>query len=336
MDIQAGANQGGNSGVLQPLGAGRRRQGQEVLRRAQPVMGGEALESSPLDIDPDLVRSVLDVEGEIVVRRRASSTGECGVSASHGWREMAFVRMIAKDIRRENHAGINKAGRELRKLGCTPRLIDELIAMHHNYYRITRVLAGGTTRASDAQLAQAFALCVFDMNRQIIMREVLQDGEPTTSSSPVSVSQAADHHEFQRMLVGAKRLTEFDELRTTLELWAHIRLDARGPEREVMLLSLAKTIGLFQTNALRFMNAFDEAMQSGPKVDLLQRMPSCLIKQWMTGCSDQERGALRGRSGVQCAEFHRKLSQQYALLCRSFGVPLPAMAELILIDSDDS
>jgi hypothetical protein len=339
MDIQAGANQGADSGVLQPLAASRQRQGQEVLRRAQPVMGGGALEPSPLDIDPDLVRAVLDVEGDIVVRRRASSTGECGVSASHGWREMAFVRMIAKDIRRENHAGVNKAGRELRKLGCTPRLIDELIAMHHNYYRITRVLAGGTARASDAQLAQAFALCVFDMNRQITMREVLQEGEPTapssSASSSSSASRAADQREFQRMLVGAKRLTEFDELRPTLELWVHIRLDARGPEREVMLLSLAKTIGLFQTNVLRFMNAFDEAMQSGPKVDLLQRMPSCLIKQWMTGCSDQEREALRGKSGVQCAEFHRKLSQQYALLCRSFGVPLPAMAELILIDSDD-
>lgn len=335
MDRQAGVAQEPvpGAGVLQLVEGMRRRQGQEGLGRAQPVMGEGELVPSPLEFDSDLMRSIFDAEGDIVIRRRASSTGECGVSQSKGWHEMSFVRKIAKDIRRENHTGINKAERELRKLGCDPLLINDLIALHHGYHRIMRVLAGGKTRASDAQLAQAFSLCVFDMNRQLIMRAIFQEDGVNDACSSSSSSQTADHKEFQRMLVGAKRLTEFDDLRPTLELWAQLSLDARGPEREVMELSLARSIGLFQTNALRFINAFEEATAGGPKADWQQRLPVCLVKQWMTGCSDQERDALRGASGPQCAEFHRKLNQQYALLCRSFGIPLPAMAELILIDS---
>ncbi len=335
MDVQvaSGAEQRSDTRGVQALARREVRAVNSPLRQVQPSMGQGEPVPAPFDADPELVLSVLAADGDIVIRRRSSSTGDGGVAERPGSREMAFVRQLARDIRRENRAGVNKAGRELSKLGCDRQLIDELIARHHHYHRILRALAGGNARASDTQLAQAFALCVFDVNRQQFMREVL---EAAGTDEPSSTGQACpDPMLFRRMVQGAKRLTQFDDLRPMVALWGHIRLDVRGPEREVMRLSLVNTIGLFHTNAQRFLGACDDAAPAGRNADLLQRLPSCLARQWMTGCSDQEREALRGASGEQCAEFHRKLNQQYALLCRSFGLPLPALAELILIDTDD-
>lgn len=335
MDVQAasGAGPGAGAGVVQPERRVRGRQGPEDLRAAQPVMGqGAQLPVLP-DVDPDMLLTVLEVDGDIVVRRRASSSGESGVQEAKGWREMAFVRQLAKDIRRENEAGVNKAGRELRKLGYEGWVIDELIARHDGYRRILRALAGGNVRASDAQRAQAFALSVFDVNRLAVMREMMEVAKPTDTSSANFRSQ--DMLPLRLMVAGAKRLTEFDDLRPMVELWIHLRLDTQGPERPVLALSLAQSTGLFHTNVRRLMNAYEEAASAGRNIELLQRLPSCLAKQWMSGCSERERDALRGASGELCAEFHRKLNQQYALLCRCFGLPLPAMAELLLIDADD-
>lgn len=317
--------------VLQPVSRRQGRPANAMLGSAQPSMGQGVARSAPLDVVPNT--AVLEVDGDIVIRRRASSVSVSEVEQRPGAHELAFVRQLAKDFRRENKSGANKGVREMRKLGFDRQLIDDLFARHQTYGRTMRALAGGRVRASEAQWAQAFALCVFDVNRTIFMRESMEIPEPsdTTGASRPSSGDTS----FQRIVVGAKRLTGFDDLRPTVELWVHLRLDPRGAEREVMVLSLANAIGLFHTNARRFMNAYEEAISGGRHADLLQRLPPCLAKQWMSGCGDQERDALRSASGEQTELFHRKLVQQYALLCRRFGLPLPALAELILVDGDE-
>jgi hypothetical protein len=207
-----------------------------------------------------------------------------------------------------------------------------------------RVLSGGVKRASEAQRAQAFALCIVDMNRQVVMREMLEMSEVSEVSevpaSPVPADTSAASERlrqnalFARLVIGVKRLMAFEELPSTLALWAHLDLDTGGPATEVIMLSLVNSTGLFHTNARRFLSAYEDAARTGPRVDLLQRLPACLVRQWMTGCSEQEREALRSVSGDRAEQFHRKLTQQYALLCHRFGVPLPAMAELLLMDTD--
>ena len=335
MDVRSGPaqRQAGGSGVLQPQARGRRRAPDEDLRQAQASMGQGVIPDNPLQPDPDLVSSVLSSDDEPVLRRRASSTGEVGVALVEGWREMALLRRLSKDIRRVSHAGANKGEREMRKCSFPTPLIDALIRRHHGYFRILRALSGGKSRATDAQTAQAFALSVLDVNRQLYMAEMITmlDIDETPTPKPLPYS-----NESLRSLVhGAKRLTEFDELLPMLELWSLVRLDADEAEREVMRLTLVNAIGLFETNARRFLNAYEEAAASGDSADIRTRLRSCLVRQWMCGISDQERAALCGASGEQCAEFHRKLTQQYALLCRHFGQPLPPLAELILVDHED-
>lgn len=320
--------------VLQPVS--RRQARPAMLGSAQPAMGQGGPQPAPLEVVPTM--AALETDGEIVIRRRAASASVNKVEQRSGAREMAFLQQLAKDLRRENKSGVNKGEREMRKFGLGRKLTDDLFSRHQVYGRIMRALAGGRVRASDAQWAQAFALCVFDVNRLLFMREALEAAEPTDTSG--ASRQASGGMSFHQVVIGAKRLMAFDDLRPTVELWAHLRLDARGAEREVMVLSLANSIGLFHTNARRFMNAYQEATEGGRNAGLLQRLPACLAKQWMTGCGDQERDALRdalrGASAEQSELFHRKLLQQYALLCRRFGLALPAMAELILVDGDDA
>lgn len=365
MDIQAtslSAPEPDASG-LPPVPHGQRRAAHESLRQAQPLMGQPSPAQSPLQIDPDKARSVLAAEGDIVIRRRASSTGDGGSAEAPGSHELVLVRQLARHIRRESGGGVNQAGRDLRKLGYDPEMIDELIARYHSYHRIMRVLAGGVQHASEAQRAQAFALCIVDMNRQVVMREMLEVSAvpgvpqmpeipevpdvpdvpdvPEVPARPVPADTSAASERlrqnalFARLVVGAKRLMAFEELPSTLALWTHLELDTGGSAAEVMMLSLVNSVGLFQTNARRFVNAFEDAARTGPRADLLQHLPAALVRQWMTGCGEQEREALRSVSGDRAEQFHRKLTQQYALLCHRFGVPLPAMAELLLIDTDD-
>ncbi len=335
MDVQATpvAGQTGTSGVLQPLARGTRRGPNEDLRQARASMGSRDLANNPLSIDLDQVASILSSEDEPVIRRRASSTGESGVTLVDGWREMAFVRQLSKDIRRETDSGKNKGDREMRKRDFPRHLIDALITRHHGYLRILHALSGGCARATDAQTAQAFALCVLDVNRQLYMDELIAmpDVDKVSSAKPLPYS----NEPLRLLVVGAKRLTEFDELPSMLALWSRVRLEAHDAGREVMRLALINTVGLFETNARRFLNAYEEAASTGGSTDIKSRMRSGLVKQWMCGVSDIERTALHGASGEQCAEFHRKLTQQYALLCRHFGQPLPPLAELILVDHDD-
>lgn len=311
----------------------RRRPAQANLNCAQPVMGQGEPADNPLDPVDDTYQTLLAADGDIVIRRRASSSEVQDSVDDSGILAMALVRQLAIQIRRENRAGENEAATEMEKLGFDRGLINQLVNRHHGYLRITRALAGGKERATRAQQAQAFALCVFDVNRYVFTRELFAASAPDDSSAASQTLSATE--KFAVLVNGAKKLTGFADLHATLDLWMQIGLKPSGDERKVMMNTLINFAGLFHTNAQRFLNAFDDAEKSGPAADIPKILRVCLVKQWMSGPSEEEREALRGASGEQSAEFHRKLIQQYALVCRSFGQPMPPLTELILVDDDD-
>ncbi|MCM0045390.1 MAG: hypothetical protein NBV65_12275 [Burkholderiaceae bacterium] len=108
--------------------------------------------------------------------------------------------------------------------------------------------------------------------------------------------------------------------------------------------------GLFETNARRLLRAYADAMAMAEPVDLASSPSSAssaeaadlvacmrkgLIKQWLAGPVEKEREMLDRVSCDDTEIFHRKLIQQFALLCRHFGQSLPSLCELILVDDAD-
>ena len=319
--------------VLMPMARRGPAINNSVLQNAQPVMAQHEQLLSQQIMDYDALILSLQDGGDITLRRRASSAGDAGVGERPGARERKFVCQIAKDIRKENGNGLNRASRDLIKLGYDRDLVDELIDHHVGYRRITRALAGGNARATDAQIAQAFALSIFDVNRLLFMQEVV---EPEGSEGDASAdSSKARSEQMKELVLGAKRVTDFSELNFILDMFVQMRLDAEGSDRSSMLSTLEVEAGMFQTNARRFLDAFVDAASGGHDDSLRQRLPTCLKKQWLKGIGEQEREALRGASAEEVTQFHRKLYQQYALLCRRFGLPMQPTSELILVDDDD-
>lgn len=318
--------------------SGRARNG--PLGRAQPVMGQGEGGVHPLGAGSVAMPAGLPADGEPVIRRRASSG--CGTApASHaGWQELTVLKRIADDIRRENDAGVNKSAQALRGMGCDPELIEQLIGRHHGALRALRILAGGV-KPTPAQRAQAFALYVVDLHRWMCDREMLgSSGEDAASSAlPGQQSRAA----LGLLVRGAQRLMSFDGLLPTIELWARLRMDPHGSEGDIMRCTLVNHTGLFETNARRLLAAYAEAMAvprlasatSAGDEELLPRMRVALVRQWLAGPGEQERAGLDRLCCDSTEIFHRKLMQQYALLCRRFGQPLPPMTELILVDDAD-
>lgn len=321
--------------------SGRARNG--PLGRAQPVMGQGEGAVHPLGAGPIAPPAGLPSDGEPVIRRRASAG--CGATpASHaGWQELTLLKRVAEAIRRENDAGVNKAEKTLRAMGCDPELVEQVIGWHHGALRALRTLAGGA-KPAQAQRTQALALYVFDLHRRMCDREKLRAPGDDAASSALA---GKDSRAALALLVrGAQRLMSFDGLLPTIELWARLRMDPHASEGEVMRSTLVNHTGLFETNARRLLAAYAEAMAapasssstSSTQVadeELLQRMRVALVRQWLAGPGEQERVWLDRLSCDGAEIFHRKLMQQYALLCRRFGQPLPPMTELILVDDAD-
>ena len=128
MDVQSpsAATQALAASILQPLSQRQGRPANALLDRAQPSMGQGGRLPAPLEADSSM--AAFEVDGDIVIRRRASSAGVSEIEQHPGARELAVVQQLAKDCRRENTSGVNKGEREMRKLGLDRRLIDELFA----------------------------------------------------------------------------------------------------------------------------------------------------------------------------------------------------------------
>ncbi len=316
------------------------------LGRAQPVMGQEEGATHPMSAEPVVVAADLSFDGEPVIRRRTSSgSAPVPVSAAEpvegeGWEPLAVFREIAADIRRENDAGVNKAERALRAMKFGRELTGYLIGRHHDYLRPLRALAGGA-KPTPAQHEQAFALCVFDMHRWMCEREVVCSWGSIGPDSAIPGKK--------RMAVidvlarGAKQLTSFDGLLPMIELWTTLQMRPHTNEANAMRFTLVNHTGLFEPNARRLLHAYAEALaapvqtpaSSAAGDDVIQRMRASLVRQWMTGPDAQERAVLDRLSCDEAELYHRKLIQQYALLCRCFGQPLPPRAELIMVDRPD-
>lgn len=324
--------------------AARRRD--TALGQAQPVMGQGEAGAHPLGSEPIPIAGGLSFDDEPRIRRRTTSGSPATATVDDGWHELAVLKSIAEKIRRVDDAGANQAEKELRRLGCDRELIDELIGCHHASLRAQRALAGGC-KPSPAQRAQAFALCVFDVNRWMWDRSLLDTGGEGEAAP--GASGRGSRVALSSLVRGAKRLESFDGLQPTLELWSRLRLNPRGSEWNVMWFTLANHTGLFETNARRLLRAYAEAMAmaaSAPRpssassalaegdADFRQYMRTCLLKQWLTGPGEQERKALDRMSCEATGIFHRRLMQQFALLCGHFGQPLPPMVELILVDDE--
>lgn len=303
------------------------------LGRAQPLMGQAELIDHPIEELAAAYQSILSSGDEIVVRRRASSTIGAIRAEPAGRHEMALVQRIAREMCHQNDYGAIKGARTLTRMGAHVAFGLELVEHHHRYRRILRPLAGGTVQATEAQAAQAFALCIFDINRLIFMRDMIEPEEEIDASS--EFRHAGTGAVLHELVTGAKRLMAFAELRSTLGLWNRIRLDVDGADREVAMKALTGDMGLFHTNAERLLHAYAEARGAGSEDDLRARLRDGLAKQWLRGPGEAELDALRRVSCEQREIFHRKLIQQYGLLCHRFGLPLPLRAELILVDTDD-
>lgn len=341
MDVQAPSGHASGAGSAPPSATVSQRLRDTALNRAQPVMG--QAEAGP-HLLPDTafpLEQMFDEEPRI--RRRPNSGGPAATAGNDGWQELTAFRRIAEDIRGHGEAEASASEKALRSLGCDYELIDALIGRQQMSLRAQRALAAGM-KPSQAQRAHAFALCVFDVNRWAADRELLGAGEegeimPAAAAERSSAALAG-------LVKGAKRLTAFDGLKPTIDLWARLRLDPRGGDWNVMWFTLVSHTGLFETNARRVLHAFAEAMAvtapaplasaaSSADADFAQRMRSCLLRQWLAGPGEQERKMLDGLSCDDNEIFHRKLTQQFALLCRHYGQPLPPMVELILVDDPD-
>ncbi len=348
MHVQAEPVIGQEAGITPPAalppGHGRN----AALGRAQPVMGQEEGATHPISAEPVVVAADPSFDGEPVIRRRTgsgsapASADPAGSEEGEGWEPLAVFKEIAADIHRENEAGVNKAERALRAMRFGRELTGYLIGRHHDYLRPLRALAGGA-KPTPAQHEQAFALCVFDMHRWMCEREVVCSWGSIGPDSAIPGKK--------RMAVidvlarGAKQLTAFDGLLPMVELWTTLQMHPHTNEVNAMRFTLVNHTGLFEPNARRLLHAYAEALaapasaqapvSSAAGDDFIQRMRASLVRQWMTGPDAQERAALDRLSCDEAELYHRKLIQQYALLCRCFGQPLPPRAELIMVDRPD-
>lgn len=340
MDLQALPERVQARNGTPPAAAPSSRARHGPLGRAQPVMGQREGGVHPPGAGSIAMPAGLPSDGEPVIRRRASSGGGATPASHAGWQELTVLKRIADDIRRENDAGVNKSEKTLRGMGCDPGLIEQVIGWHRDALRALRTLAGGV-KPTQAQRTQALALYVFDLHRRMCDRERLgsTDDDAESSALPGKDSRTA----LALLVRGAQRLASFDGLLPTIALWARLRMDPHGSEGDIMRLTLVNHTGLFETNARRLLAAYAEAMAVPPSAsatsagdeELLPRMRVALTRQWLAGPGERERAGLDRLCCDSTEIFHRKLMQQYALLCRRFGQPLPPMTELILVDDAD-
>ena len=217
--------------------------------------------------------------------------------------------------------------------GFGSELSDAILGQRRLYRPVMRALTGGKSRAGTAQFAQALALSVFDLNRLLFTTDRCPGLTPELPLQQLPQGQEDEH--FALLVSGAKQLTEFDKLPDVFALWSDALSDLRGPEREGLYRYLTRDLGLFHTNACRVIDAFAEAARGGDQADLLQRIPACLAKQWLTGPGEAELNALRRLDPEHAEQFHRKLHGQFLRICSSFGLPVPLPAELLLLEQRD-
>ncbi len=221
----------------------------------------------------------------------------------------------------------------MRKAGFTAELIDAILDCRRLYRPALRALTGGKARATPAQFAQTLSLSVFDLNRWVFSIDQCPSLTPKLRVQELPGGGGNPH--LALLVSGAKQLTEFDNLHELLFLWREVLLDLNGPEREGLYRYLTRDLGMFHTNARRVIDAFAEAVRGGDDAGLMQRIPACLAKQWLTGPGEVELTALRRLSPACVEQFHRKLNQQFLRICCSFGLAVPLPAELLLLETPD-
>ncbi len=316
---------------------------------AQPVMSVPATTAHPLAGSINSGDPVYPGDGAIIVRRRASSAGArsnrapapastaagtaIARSAITGLQARIFFVQVAIGLEEKLLSGSRGGALLMTEAGFETELVDAVLEYRQLYRPAMRALTGGKAHATQAQFVQALALSVFDLNRLVF------SGDRCPSLTPeLPVQQlphGMDNEHFALLVSGAAQLTEFDSLHDVLVLWRDLLADLSGPEGKGLYRYLTHDLGVFHTNACRVINAFAEAVQGGDDAGLLQRIPLCLAKQWLTAPGEDELKALRRLAPVHAEQFHRKLHQQFLRICRGYGVPVPLPAELLLLEPAD-
>ncbi len=305
-------------------------QGHPANPPAQPVMSVSAPTDDPLADSRSHGDPVHPADGEIFMRRRSSSSGAMGARVPTGTRARAFVLRLGQELELKSDSGVRKGDLLMQDAGFAAELFEAILEQRSLYRPVMRALTGGKTRASTAQFAQALALSVFDLNRWVFTMDRCPGLTPELPLQ--QLPQGYDNEHLALLVSGAKQLTEFDNLRDVLVLWREVLVDLRGPEREGLYRYLTLDLGMFHANACRVIDAFAEAVQGGDDAGLMQRIPACLAKQWLTGPGEAELHALRRLAPAYNEQFHHKLSSQFLRICSSFGVNLPLPAELLLLE----
>ncbi len=316
---------------------------------AQPVMSVPASTAHPLAGSINSGDPVYPGDGAINVRRRASSAGArstrtpapastdagraISMSSISGLHARIFIAQLGIGLEEKSASGERGGEVLMKEAGFESALMDAVLEQRQCYRPVMRALTGGKSHATQAQFVQALALSVFDLNRLVF------SGDRCPSLTPELPVQQLPHgmnNEHLALLVnGAMQLTEFDSLHDVLVLWRDLLHDLSGPEGKGLYRYLTHDLGVFHTNACRVINAFAEAMQGSDVAGLLQRIPLCLAKQWLTGPGEDELKALRRLDPAYAEQFHRKLHQQFLRICRGYGVPVPLPAELLLLEPPD-
>ncbi len=299
------------------------------LAQATPdLRSSEQLDDPLADSRQAVYVAALPCEGAVVVRRRVAPTEPVASSKSTVRQARFFVCQLATDLGHKSGGGIVKGFQAMQKAGFDLALMDEVLAHQRLYRKVMKTLAGGKQRASVAQHAQALALSVFDINRCVFdLASLPQDPDDALSLLPGGFENPS----LRMLVLGSTQITDFTDLREMVELWDKLHVDPANVYGDTSYRYLVNDLGLFHRNALRVLDAFGEARTAQPG-QAMQRMPACLAAQWLKVPSERELEAQRHIPAERMEQFQRKLSRQFALICMSFGLPVPQATELVLLD----